>query len=67
MFFYRLLGGLLLGAAFHWFSKRWERLNDETKKMIIEAIIEVFKDMLHAFYKWWKSQKRKEGEKKSYE
>lgn len=47
-------GGLLI---FYWLSKFWEKLDDSTKKSIVEAAIKTFEEILRAFYRWWKQKK----------
>ena len=59
MFFYWLLGGSVFGLIFRWLFKFWSSLDDETKKLIIEAVVKAFEEILRAFYKWWKSREDK--------
>jgi hypothetical protein len=56
MFFPWLLGGGLLGLLLQRFFKIWNKLDDSTKKLIIEAVIKAFEEILRAFYKWWKQR-----------
>lgn len=51
-----LLGGGLLGFLFQWVFKVWDKLDNPTKKLIIEAVIKAFEEILRAFYKWWKQR-----------
>lgn len=59
MFFYWLLGGSLLGWVFQHFLNFWNTLDDQKKKLIIEAVIEAFKEILRAYYRWQKSREKK--------
>lgn len=59
MFLYWLLGGSLFGLVLQWFLKFWNTLDDDTKKLIIEAVIKAFEEILRAFYRWWKSREDK--------
>lgn len=43
-----------------WFRGIWNRLDDNTKREIIEAVMTAFEDLLRAFYRWW-SVRRKGG------
>jgi hypothetical protein len=59
MFLYWLLGGSLFGLVLQWFFKFWNTLDNDTKKLIIEAVIKAFEEILRAFYRWWKSREDK--------
>jgi hypothetical protein len=56
MFLYWLLGVSLFGLTFRRLFKFWNKLDDKTKKIIIEAVVKAFEEILRAFYKWWKSR-----------
>jgi hypothetical protein len=56
MVFPWLLGGGLLGLLLQRFFKVWDKLDDRTKKLIIDAVIKAFEEILRAFYKWWKQR-----------
>jgi len=56
VFFSWLLGKGLLGLLPQWFFKTWNKLDDSTKKLIIEAVIKAFEEILRDFYKWWKQR-----------
>lgn len=56
MFFPWLLGGGLLGLLVQWLFKIWDRLDDSTKKLIIDKVVEAFEEILRAFYRWWKQK-----------
>lgn len=47
----------IVGNIFQVLFKFWETLSEEDKKLIIETIVEAFKEILRAFYRWWKSQR----------
>jgi hypothetical protein len=51
-----LLGGGLIGLLFQWFFKIWNRLDNSTKMLIIEAVISTFEKLFRAFYAWYKQQ-----------
>lgn len=59
MFFYYLVDTLTFpfGLIFRWFFKLWNRLDNETKKLIIETFVQGFKEIIRAWYKWWKSKR----------
>ena len=64
MVFPWLLGGGIFGLLLQWlfeewFLKSWKKLDDKTKKLIIEAIVKAFEEILRAFYKWWKQRGNK--------
>jgi chaperonin GroEL (HSP60 family) len=59
MFLYWLLGGSLFGLVLQRIFKLWNTLDDKTKKLIIEAVIKAFEEILRAFYRWWKSREGK--------
>jgi len=40
-----------------WFWQLWDRLDEKTKRQIIEAIIKAFGELLRAFYRQWKNRK----------
>lgn len=42
-----------------WFWQLWDRLDEKTKRQIIEAIIKAFEELLRAFYRQWKNKKKK--------
>ena len=46
----------LMFRLFKWFWQLWDRLDDKTKRIIIETLINAFKDMLRAYYRQWKSK-----------
>ena len=56
MYFPWLLGGGLIGLLFQWFFKIWNRLDNSTKMLIIEAVISTFEKLFRAFYAWYKHQ-----------
>lgn len=49
----------LIFELFKWFLQLWDHLDEKTKRQIIEAIIEAFKELIRAFYRQWKSKKEK--------
>lgn len=49
----------LIFKLFKWFWQLWDRLDEKTKRQIIEVIIEAFKDLIRAFYKQWESKNKK--------
>jgi len=49
----------LVFELFKWFRQLWDRLDEKTKRQIIEVIIESFKDLIRAFYKQWKNKNKK--------
>lgn len=49
----------LIFELFKWFWQLWDRLDEKTKRQIIEAITEAFKELTRAFYIQWKSKKKK--------
>lgn len=51
MFFNWLLGGSIFKLIFRWFFKFWGNLDEGTKKLIIEAVVKAFEEILRAFYK----------------
>ncbi|MBD2076964.1 hypothetical protein H6F86_24375 [Phormidium sp. FACHB-592] len=50
------LGGGLLGLLRQWFFKVWDKIDDPTKKLIIESVVKAFQEILRAFYKWWQQR-----------
>jgi hypothetical protein len=46
----------LMSKLFKWFWQLLDHLDEKTKRLIIEAITEAFKEMLRAFYRQWKSK-----------
>jgi len=52
-----LLFGGLIALLLRKFFKFWSTLDEPTKKIIIEAVVTAFKDILRAFYRWWKNQR----------
>ena len=50
----------LLPWVFILFKKMWDKLDESTKKLIIEKFIEFFEEILRDYYKWWKQQKEEE-------
>lgn len=56
MVFPWLLGGGLFGLLLQWVLKVWKKLDEPTKKLIIEAVVNAFEEILRAFYKWWKQR-----------
>jgi hypothetical protein len=49
----------LIFRLFRWFWQLWGRLDEKTKRQIIETIIERFNELARAFYRQWKSKKKK--------
>ena len=49
----------LIFELFKWFWTLWDRLDEKTKRQIIEAIIEAFQELIRTFYKQWKSKNEK--------
>ncbi len=45
-----------LFEIFNWFRKLWERLDEKTKRAIIEEVVKSFEELLRSFYKWWKNR-----------
>jgi hypothetical protein len=37
------------------FLRLWNRLDEKTKRQIIEAVIKAFEQLLRAFYRSWKN------------
>jgi hypothetical protein len=48
-----MLGWLL--ELFKWFWGLWNRLDEKTKRAIIEEVVKSFEKLFRAFYKWWKN------------
>ncbi len=46
----------LLGLV-SWIRRLWHRLDEKTKRQIIEAIIKTFEELLRAFYRQWEKRK----------
>ena len=46
----------MISLIFKWFRQLWDRLDEKTKRSIIEAIIDSFKEILRAFYRQWESK-----------
>ena len=44
----------LIFELFKWFEQLWDRLDEKTKRQIIEAIIEVSTELIRSFYRDWK-------------
>ena len=38
-----------------WFLGLWNRLDEKTKRRIIEAVVKAFEELLRAFYRSWKN------------
>lgn len=54
------IGSSLIGLAFRLGLKIleiWNKLDDKTKKKIIEAVVDAFELILRAYYKSWKSRR----------
>lgn len=49
----------LIFGLIKWFRQLWDRLDEKTKRLIIEVTVEAYKELLRAFYRWWKSRKKK--------
>ena len=45
----------LLGLA-SWIRQLWNRLDEKTKRQIIDAIVKAFGELLRAFYIEWKNR-----------
>ncbi len=52
-----IIGWLLELVA--WFWQLWNRLDEKTKRQIIETVVKAFEELLRSFYKKWKSQRNK--------
>lgn len=51
-----LIGGAVVGPLFGLFFKVWNKLDDQTKKLIIETVVNAFEEILRAYYNWWKQK-----------
>jgi hypothetical protein len=47
----------LLFELIDFFGRFWDRLDDKTKRQIVEAVIDSFKKLLRAYYRSWKTKK----------
>ena len=54
MVFPWLLGSGLFRVLIQWLFNIWNKLDEPTKKLIVEAVTKAFEDILRAFYRWWK-------------
>lgn len=48
----------LIFELFKWFRQIWDRLDEKTKRQIIDAIIESFEELIRAFYRQWKKKEK---------
>lgn len=48
----------LLIGVFQWIWKPWNRLDDKTKRQIIDSVVDSFQDLLRSFYQQWKDSKQ---------
>jgi hypothetical protein len=39
-----------------WLVQLWDRLDEKTKRQIIEAIVQAFEELLRSYYKEWKNR-----------
>ncbi|GEM_PF-3090192 len=47
-----------LYKLFMWFWRLWNRLDEKTKRAIIEEVVKSFKPLLRSFYQWLKNRKK---------
>ncbi|MEO0539127.1 MAG: hypothetical protein AAF215_35395 [Cyanobacteria bacterium P01_A01_bin.123] len=49
----------LLLSVVSWFRKLWDRLDEKTKRKIIDTVVKAFEELLRAFYREWKDKQEK--------